>query len=415
MPPSPAAPPPAPAIAQNPLIQWVVSEGFAAPTAAALVAGLSLTLRRLWPRIYRVRVTIRTLHPQYFGTSYTWRDGVEGVEEFTPPNSVVAEERYLKSPYAPLFEGAGAIRRRLRGPGMVIDFPILAELTADGATDYVAMPLVFSDGRIHALTVATRAEEGFPAAMLTQLDQALPILSSNFEIHALRKTATTILDTYLGRQAGRRVLDGLVKRGNGENIHAVLWYCDMRGSTRLADTMPISDFLALLNAYFECTAGSVLEHGGEVLSFIGDAVLALFPINTGASPEPSDASAMPSARAALEAAAVATERVATLSLARASQGRSPVRSGIGLHVGRVHYGNIGVTERLSFTVIGRAINEVARLSSLAKALDRPVVISADLARLAHRPLLSLGFHVLRGVRRPIEVFSLPETQPTPNG
>jgi adenylate cyclase len=191
--------------------------------------------------------------------------------------------------------------------------------------------------------------------MLATLDQALPMLSQLFEIHALRKTAVTILDTYLGRQAGRRVLDGLVKRGDGENIHAVLWYCDMRGSTRLADTMPIADFLALLNAYFECTAGTVLEHGGEVLSFIGDAVLALFPISAGTPREASAARMTAAAQAALEASTVALDRLATVS----ADG-PPVRSGIGLHVGHVHYGNIGVPERLSlvlrrFKWIGRGL------------------------------------------------------------
>ena len=236
----------------------------------------------------------------------------------------------------------------------------------------------------------------------------IPMLARLAEVHALRRTAKTVLQTYLGRQTGERVLEGLIHRGDGQEIHAVIWLCDLRGSTRLADTMPRQAFLDLLNEYFECMAGAVMSHDGEVLKFIGDALLAIFPIGA-ASEHPETCSRHQRASvAALAAAREAMQRMDALNQARRDRGEPPLAFGIALHLGDVMYGNIGAPGRLDFTVIGPAANEAARLEAMCKTLGRPIIISSQFARVLPEPLVSLGFHALRGVHEPNELFTLPE-------
>jgi adenylate cyclase len=260
------------------------------------------------------------------------------------------------------------------------------------------MPLTFSDGRIHALTLATDAPAGFDVESLGHLHELLPLLSRLVEVHALRHTARVLLDTYLGAHTGARVLDGLIRRGDGEVIPAVVWWADLRGSTALAERLSRQEYLWLLNRFFECTAGSVVERGGEVLKFIGDAVLAIFPLK-----------GQPDAgRRALDAVNEALRRIAQLNAERDMGGADPVDAAIALHQGEVSYGNIGIPGRLDFTVTGPAVNEVARLEGLSKQLGQRVVASDAFARLVPGSLVSLGRHPLRGVSGEREVFTLRE-------
>lgn len=396
-----------PRISFNPLVHWLISEGWVIRELPALVAALGQTLNAAGIGVYRMRISLRILHPLFIGVTQTWYRATNQVEEYRPPHAVLLEDRYLLSPLAAIYEGAGAIRRRLDIPAPELDYPILRELLEEGATDYVAMPLLFSDGRLSALTIASDRPGGFETWQLAMIDQTLPAIAHAFEVHALRLTAESILDTFLGHTSGERVLNGSIRRGDGEDIFAVLWYSDLRGSTRLADRMPRQAFLALLNDYFDCTAGAVLAHGGEVLSFIGDAVFAIFPIGQAV---PS-AEGVPCNRSASAAAIVAAreslERLATLNQRLAEQGEAELAFGIGLHLGNVTYGNIGVPERLDFTVIGPAANEVARLAALCKRLERTILISAALASQLPETFVSLGFHGLAGVRQPVEVFTVP--------
>ena len=409
-----AAPPPASSprpISTNPVVAWALTEGWEIATPGALTGRLGACLMAAGIRVFRLRVLIRTLHPQYLGANYLWRRGSDAVETLLPLHSIVQEERFVTSPYAALFEGAGAIRRRLEGSDGVMDYPVLRDLKEQGATDYVAMPLRFSDGRISALTVASDRPGGFSSSELECLDEALPVIARLYELHTLRLSATAILETYLGPQTGEQVLKGLIRRGDGEEIHAIIWFCDLRGSTALAETLPRRDYLAILNAFFDAMAGAVLDHQGEVLSFIGDGALAIFPV-TGA---PGHCEDCPQHRAvaarALAAAEDAIGRIDALNTERAAAGLPPLGFGIALHLGDVMYGNIGTPQRLAFTVIGSATNEAARIEGLCRTLGRPLLFSAAFAGLvrgdaAGDRLLSLGRHALRGVAQPIEVFTL---------
>ena len=170
------------------------------------------------------------------------------------------------------------MRRRIEDPDCALDFPVVRDLKSEGATDYVAMPFRFSDGQINVMSMTSFAPGGFGTAHLGQLYEVLPLLGRVFEVHAARRTATALLETYLGRHTGERVLKGLVKHGDGEHIHAVIWFCDFRDSTPLSKSMGRRAYLRQLNRFFYCMAGAVLEAGGEVLRYIGDAVLAIFPI-----------------------------------------------------------------------------------------------------------------------------------------
>lgn len=410
-------------LSANPLSDWILAVGWDQPSLPGLIRGLCERMVALGLPLCRLRLHVRTLHPQFLGTSYTWTRSVEEISEFNATYAIVNEDRYLVSPFRAIFDdGVGGVRRRLDVPGLPLDFPVLEELRDEGATDYVAMPIAFADGRRSAITLAADRPGGFTTGELEIVYGMLPVLSRIVEVHALRRTARTVLETYLGRSSGERVLRGLIRRGDGDDINAVIWFSDLRGSTPLAASLPRRAYLDLLNGYFEATAGAVLDHGGEVLSFIGDAFLAIFPLDqsgpsgaAGATPAEADAEtdaaeAIACARA-LAAARDAIARMAGYNAIRGASGEPPLRFGIGLHIGCVTYGNIGVEQRLEFTVIGPAANEAARLEGLCKTLDRPLVISAALARWVREPLISLGVHVLRGVREPQEVLTLAELQP----
>jgi adenylate cyclase len=221
------------------------------------------------------------------------------------------------------------------------------------------------------------------------------------------RSAEDLLKTYLGERTGARVLAGQTTRGEGERIHAVIWLCDLRDSTRLSESMPVEEFFRSLNDFFDCTAGAVLEHGGEVLTYIGDAVLAIFPIDGSGRPLRDACTREEGAcAAALAAARDARVRVDALNARRRGAGASPLDFGLALHVGDLMYGNLGVSERMQFTVIGAAANEAARLAGMCRDLGRWVLVSSAFPRCFPGELVSLGHHDMRGVDAPQEIFTL---------
>ncbi|MEE9588374.1 MAG: adenylate/guanylate cyclase domain-containing protein, partial [Hyphomicrobiaceae bacterium] len=266
---------------------------------------------------------------------------------------------------------------------------------------YVAMPLRFSDGQLNILTLVSDRPGGFSTEELGQIYEILPTLSRLFESHAVRLSSSTLLRTYLGSDAGQRVMDGLVKRGDGENIHAAIWITDLRDSTSLAASLSREDYLSLLNGYFDSVAGAVLDHGGEVLKFIGDSVLAIFAID-----DPNEKKPEACAHA-LAAAYEASRQFEAVNKERAANGAPLLGFGIGLHRGDLTYGNVGTTKRLGFTVIGSAVNEAARIEGLSKTLNRQILISSAFGESVSHPMISLGRHTLRGVTGEREIFGLP--------
>ncbi|MBB4314971.1 adenylate/guanylate cyclase domain-containing protein [Roseospira marina] len=391
---------------RNAVVRWLLEDGWRVDSAEGLLNGLGPLLLEMGVPVDRINLAVRVLHPQVFSVAFIWQPG-SPVDRREGAYSLLERETYLRSPFHDLNTNPGSvIRARLAGSAARSDYPILTDLAEQGFTDYVALALPCGDGRNSAITLSTRAPDGFTPNQLAIIEDATPALARLVEIMALRHTALTLMQTYLGRQTGARVLDGLVRRGDGETIQAVLWFCDLRGSTPLAENMEAACFLETLNGYFDAMAGAVLDHGGEVLRYIGDAALAIFPFETAdtaaADPRPP--------QAALAAARDAGQRMIALNAERAAIDKPALGYGIGLHVGRVTYGNIGAQTRLEFTVIGAAANLAARVEGLCRTLDETIVVS-DTFRSRHPgPWRDLGTHMVRGVDTPVQVYA-PEDAP----
>ena len=383
-----------PALNIQPVIDWLVDgaqplrlarEVLIETCRRALAAGLP---------IYRVAVFVRTLHPNLLGRAFIWQADKGGVEITEAGHDLLESEQFQKSPIRKVVAERVEVRRRIADPGCPMDFPILEDLRREGATDFIAVPLRFINGEVHATSFATRSPGGFRDDELAALRRLIAPFTRMVEIFGNMQKARNILDAYLGPSAGEKVLAGHIRRGDGEDINAVIWFCDLRDSTPLADSMSRRDFLALLNDYFECVLGPVLEQHGQVLRFIGDAALAIFPVGE----RPAEAVAK-----ALAAAQEALVRMDKLNQTRSR----PLRFGIGLHLGELTYGNIGTPTRIEFTVIGAAANEAARIEALCKVLEVDFLVSEQVARALPLPWRSLGLHTLRGVGDKMELFTLP--------
>ena len=387
-----------PQIADSPLIDWLLRQAWLCKTPAELTQQFAERLVMIGMPLWRFNVSIWTLHPELAGKRFTWlRDGDAVVENDTP-HGELQHPAYLNSPVRYVSEDLGGVRQRLDVDEPEYQFPILEELRRNGGTDYVAMPLPFSDGQVQTMTLATDAPEGFTTAQLGQVFESVTALSRFYEVLTLRRNTTDLFDTYLGRRTRHQVLGGLTQRRDGEDIRAAILYCDLRDSTTLAAALSRETYLGLLNDFFECAAEPVLVRGGEVLKFIGDAVLAIFPLDG----DDIDSEAIGTACSrALEAAQEIVKRIASIP---ARSDRPAVQCAIGLHFGDVMYGNVGAPNRLDFTVIGTAANVAARLSAQCKALEQSLVLSADVARHVPQDLLSLGKQQLRHVADDLEVF-----------
>ncbi|HEX6102868.1 MAG TPA: adenylate/guanylate cyclase domain-containing protein [Alphaproteobacteria bacterium] len=389
-------------LAQPPDIEgvrnWILADGRLIPSTAEFLEEFGQALNRAGIPLFRATLHVRTLHPQLLATMWVWRRGERG-SQIDREHGIEITAAYLQSPIRVIYEGAGAVRRRLEVTDEEFDFPVLREIKALGATDYVVLPVRFTGGVTAAATFATDRPGGFTTAHLACLDRLMPYIALVLEVQAKSRVLTTLLDTYLGHHAGRRVLAGTIRRGDAEPIHAVLWYCDLRGSTELAQRLEPVALIETLNVFFATVGGAVEGAGGDILKFIGDAMLAIFPV------EELEYCHV-KARRALAAAGEAQARLAALNEARRESGEQPLACGIALHVGDVYFGNIGAPTRLDFTVIGQAVNCAARIEGLCKELREPLLISGDLAKQIDQPLRSRGAHRLRGIAEPVEVFAI---------
>lgn len=376
------------------VIEWLDA---GAPPAQGPQEVLKLLCNRLVDQglpLHRVAVFVRTLHPNVAGRGFIWHGQQNLVEVVTAEIGIQDTEQYLKSPVRIVFTQNIEVRSRIEGREAPLEFPILDDLRKEGATDFFAVPIRFINGEVHGASFVTRQRGGFTDAQTEAIRRVMPAFSRVAEIYAWKRTARNILDAYLGEQTGEKVLAGKIRRGDGEDIRAVIWFCDLRDSTPLAESMSREAFLHLLNEYFECILGPVQERGGEILRFIGDAALAIFPIGN-------DPASVACSKA-LDAANQAVSRMEKFNSGR----ETPLRFGIGLHLGLVLYGNIGTPTRIEFTVIGAAANEAARIEGLCKTLNVDVTVSENVARHLPSRLRSLGRHPLRGVSQPVEIFSL---------
>ena len=377
------------------IADWLIDGARSAPQPAQVLAQLSERLVTCGIPLWRVAVFVRTLHPQVMGRRFIWRPGTE-VEVSEAPFELLESADFLENPIAQVYATGRALRRKLTDPDCAVDFPVLSELRAEGITDYLASPLVFTDGAIHAVTCTTRQAGGFTDAQIAGIEAIITPLARVAEIRALRRMGSTLLDTYVGHDAGERILAGHIRRGDIEEIHAAIWLSDMRGFTALADSLPPPVLIDLLNRYFDCQVPVILDHGAEVLKFMGDGLLAIFNI-AGNETEVCER-------------ALAAARRAQANIAALSDSAMPgLRFGLALHIGDVLYGNIGSGNRLDFTCIGPAVNCAARIEKLTSQLGRAVLASGEFARHCAGEFTPLGEFRLAGFSTPQLVFGLEDS------
>jgi len=366
---------------------WLMDGARSAGEPQQVLAEICERLTRCGIPLWRVAVFVQTLHPDIVGRRLLWRQGVP-VEISTFSYAGLSSEEFLKSPVKQVYDTGTPIRRRLADPGRPDDFPILAELRAEGITDYLASPLIFTDGAVQVVTNTTRQPGGFTEGEIAGLEAILLPLARVTEIRSIRRLTGNLLDTYVGHHAGERILAGRIRRGDTEAIDAAIWLSDMRRFTTLADHLPPATLIGLLNRYFDCQVPAILEAGGEVLKFMGDGLLAIFPI---------DGVAVEAVCArALAAALAAREAVSALSAGHGVAAAGQLRFGLALHLGEVLYGNIGGGNRLDFTCIGPAVNLAARLEKLAGRLGRTILASGDFAARCGPGLVPVGDFTLAG-------------------
>ncbi len=390
------------------ITDWVVSQSLIDADMEKLFVGVCDRLCKAGVPLRRGHLAVRTLHPLVGAISFRWWRG-QAPELLSHRRTDEPSREWEQSPLKRL-EDSGETELRIPlavAGGAWAKYPLLVELRHCGITEYFACLSLFGiesqarqqqDGMM--VSWATDRPGGFEDQDLSVLRRVQGRLAVGIKMAKREQTARNVVTAYLGPNAGRRVLEGQIRRGDGALLNAVIWYSDLRDSTSLAERLAGPAFLELLNGYFECTAGAVLDHGGEVLRFIGDAVLAIFHIEgPGGGPR--------AARMAWAAAQDAERRLGRLNAVHVERGEPPLEFGLALHVGEVLFGNVGVPERIDFTAIGPAVNEAVRLEGLTKTLGRRIVVSNAFSQLLPLDWEALGETALRGVESARRVYAPP--------
>jgi adenylate cyclase len=377
--------------------KWMIDGAPSAPTPTAFLKQVCERLTKAGMPLYRVGAAVRTLHPDLLGRVFIWRPGEDVAVlpiTFDTPDS----PEFKNSPLAILFASGHEVRYRLDDPESQ-RFPFFDDMRAEGVTDYIALPLLFTDGSIHSSSWTTKAEGGFTDEHLAALRAVIPPLSRLGETHALRRTAAALLDTYVGNRAGERILAGQIRRGHAEDMQAAIWLSDLRGFTALSDRLAPETVVDILNQYFDCQVPVIREHGGEILKFMGDGLLAVFPIAKDGG-NLSDVCGR-----ALQASRKARMNVDAMHYP-SGDAVERFRFGVALHIGGILFGNIGGMSRLDFTCIGPAVNLAARLEKIAGKLHRTVVASAAFTGACVDDWVDLGEFPIAGFSQAQRVFGL---------
>ena len=348
----------------------------------------------------RLLITIQTLNPEIVATSNLWKRNDDKVLVSQAERRIRATDRYIGSPMQQLFDTEKRVRQRLDQLPQDAH-SAYTELAEDGYIDYLALPVMFSSGFGSALILSTRKPEGFSDTDIESFRLIRMYLSPVLEVHSLKYLSKSLLNTYVGKRTGEKVLAGMIQRGDADILNAALWFSDLRNFTQLTETLPAQQVLKMLNDYFEFVAAAVTARGGEILRFIGDAMLIVFPIDDDIGPKTA-------CNAAIDAAIDAHSTLASLNHQRRRHGEPEIRFGVGLNVGEVVYGNVGAPDRLDFTVMGPAVNRTARLESLTKTLGCDILFSKPFAELIDTPSQSLGLHEMKGIAEAQAVYAICE-------
>lgn len=362
---------------------------------AQFITELAENLRHVDIPVDYISFSAQTMHPEIRANNVFWSSD-KGASVLLRAHEVWNSPMFLKSPLASIFAGGPGFKQKLVTPLTPHDFPILHDLLGEGYTDYLIEPLQLTTKVRSYVSWSTKAKGGFSEQQYAFLTALTPMLEVIVTLFSKETALDGLLSAYLGQQAGRLVRSGQYKRGDGRSIEAVIWFSDLRGFTSFTDTHSIEETLRRLNHSFDVVGKSITEQNGEILKFIGDAVLAVFPVLE-------ERSERDAARSAVLAAQNAIARLKQESL----EGQDPIQIGIGLHRGIVTFGNVGTSNRLDFTVIGGPVNEASRVESLCKSLNEDVLMTDAIATLLPEyNLRNLGFHSLKGVTAQRELFGL---------
>jgi adenylate cyclase len=388
---------PAIAYSDSDVVDWLINDTRDERFIDNIFAEMCLRLQRAGIPVKRATLHVLIQHPQWLGAKILWADGVPGTEMTRADHDVRERPAYIGSPVSEIHDGATEVRENLEtDPALGRKHAVYGEMRAMRLTDYVAWPLYHTLGKRHVVTFATDRVGGFDDAQIASLLKLLPILALVSEIRVKNRLARTLLETYVGTHAGELILAGATRRGTGTTVRAAILICDLRDFTHISDNWPRDDVIDLLNGYFDAMSEPIARHGGEILKFIGDGLLAIFPLS-----EPDACANL------LRAVSEARQAMIALNKTNGETGRTPLNYGIGVHVGDVMYGNIGSTARLDFTVIGPAVNMASRLEALTKQVGKNVLLSHTFADLVKSDfdLERIGEFPLRGFNDPIELFA----------
>jgi len=388
---------PATAYSDNDVLHWLTNDAREERFIDNIFAEMCLRLQRAGIPLKRATLHVVIQHPQWLGAKIMWADGMREAEITRVDHEVRGRSEFIGSPASEIMNGATEVRENLaRNPALGRQHAVYDEMRAMGLTDYVAWPLHHTLGKRHMVTFATDRAGGFEDAHIASLLKVMPILALVSEIRVKNRLARTLLETYVGSHAGELILAGATRRGTGTTVRAAIMICDLRDFTHISDNWPRDDVIDLLNGYFDAMSEPIARHGGEILKFMGDGLLAIFPLS-----EPNACANL------LRAVSEARQAMMALNEKHHEAGRAPLNFGIGVHVGDVMYGNIGSSTRLDFTVIGPAVNMASRLEALTKQLGKKVLLSQAFADLVKNKfeLERVGEYPVRGFNEPIELFA----------
>ena len=386
-----------PAMLSDGVVDWLTNGTRDERFIDNIFAEMCIRLQQAGIPLKRATLHVLIHHPQWLGARFMWSDGMREAELGRVDYDVRERSEFIGSPANEMQDGATEVRENLeRDASLGRKHALYDEMRAKGLTDYVAWPLYHTLGKRHLITFATDRPGGFDDAHVAALKSLLPVLALVSEIRIKNRLARTLLETYVGAHAGQLILAGATRRGSGTTVRAAIMICDLRDFTKISDNWPRDDVIGLLNDYFDAMSEPIARHGGEILKFIGDGLLAIFPLS-----EPKACANL------LHAVTEARQAMAALNERNNGTGRAPLNYGIGVHVGDVMYGNIGSTSRLDFTVIGPAVNMASRLEALTKQLGRTVLLSRAFAELVEQEfeLEHVGKYEVRGFSDPIELFA----------
>ncbi len=389
-----------PVVAQleNDVVRWLTSDTRDQRFIDNIFAELCIRLQRAGIPVKRATLHFMINHPQWLGARIVWADGMREAEINRVDYDVRNRSEYIGSPANEIYDGeVEEIRENLeRDRSLGRKHAVYDELRAKGLTEYVAWPLYHTLGKRHFVTFATDRRGGFDDEHIAGLLKLLPVLALVSEIRIKNRLARTLLETYVGPHAADLILAGATRRGSGTTVRAAIMICDLRDFTRISDSWPRDDVIDLLNDYFDALSEPIARHGGEILKFMGDGLLAIFPLS-----EPDACANL------LRAVAEAREALSGLSERNSLTGAAPLNYGVGVHLGDVMYGNIGSLTRLDFTVIGPAVNMASRIETLTKQVGKKVLLSRAFTDVVRDDfdLERVGEFPVRGFSEPIELFA----------